>query len=766
MLKLLKFSVLAGFALVAFFLVLDRIFPFPAERLSPAPSTVVLDNRDAPIRYFLAPDQSWRFPVSLDETAKVFLDSVIASEDRHFFSHPGVNPFSILQAAATNLSSWRVVRGGSTITMQVARLAEPRPRTVGSKLIECFRALQLEAGYSKREILAFYINMAPYGGNIVGVGAASLFYFGKPPSMLSLSEAALLTAIPRSPNRLSPVRHPEAAARGRAKVLAAMADCGAVTPEQAEDASGDALPARLTLPPLIAPHFAQMALAREGRVARIRTGLDSRVHELARQAMRARLVELRAQGVENAAVVVIDVATRQVLSLAGSADFFDLSRHGRVNAALARRSPGSALKPFLYAEAFQQGLAAPETLLLDIPVTFGGYDPRNYDGTYRGRVEASEALIHSLNAPAVRLLSSVGQDRFLDLLRRGGLGLDKPAAHYGLSLILGGGEVTLLDLTNLYATLARGGMHGPPSFEPDQISRETRLFSPEACALTAGILSRLERPDLPGGIERTKGVPAVAWKTGTSFGHRDAWAVGFSARYAVGVWTGNVQGRAVKGISGARQAAPLLFDVFRALEPDGSGLPRADGLNLDEVEVCALSRQLPGQDCRQRVKLTVIPGITQLGACLVHKRVLVDASTGLRVAGDCLAGREVRQEVVTVFPAELTAWWRLGGMPVPGIPGPDPGCTAAMAGEGPRIVSPRDRMVYSLRPDSPEKFQHVGLEAQAGADAGRLHWFQDGRMVAERLPGEASFLELTPGSHRLVVVDGQGRSDSVSYVVE
>lgn len=749
------------------FFALDALFPFPVKRLAPAPSTMVLDNRGAPMRFFLAPDQAWRFPVALDEVAPVFLDAVLASEDRHFFHHPGINPISLLQAAVADLRAGAVVRGGSTITMQVARLAEPKPRTLVSKVVECFRALQLESRFTKREILGFYVNMAPYGGNLVGVGAASWFYFGKAPSQLALAEAALLTAIPRSPGRFHPVRHPQAALKARASVLAAMAEARAASPAQAEEARTHELPGRLKPPPLVGPHFAQMVLAREGRVPRIRTTLDSRVQEFCRQAMRSRLVELRSQGVENAAVVVLDVKTREVLALAGSADFLDEARHGRVNAALANRSPGSALKPFLYAAAFQDGLLAPESLLLDIPLAQGGYDPHNYDGTYRGRVEAREALIHSLNTPAVRLLAEEGPERFLALLRQGGLrGLDRPASHYGLSLVLGGGEVNLLDLTNLYATLAQGGLHGPPVFTPGAGGERTRLFSPEASALVTDILSRLERPDLPGGVERARGVPAVAWKTGTSFGHRDAWAVGFSSRFAIGVWTGNVQGQAVKGISGARQAAPLLFDLFRALEPDGAGLPKTAGLNLAEVEVCALSRQLPGPDCAQRVRMTVIPGVTALGPCPVHRRVLVDAATGLRVAGACLDGREVRQEVVTLYPAELTAWWRSSGVPVPEVPASSPGCPVALDGQGPRITSPGPAAAYHMRPDAPEVFQRVGLSAQAGPDSGELHWFQDGVLVASRDPGETFFLRLAPGRHRLTVVDGQGRSDSVRYVVE
>ena len=761
----LALAVAAGAVLLA---ALDRLFPLPLERLSPPVSRVVLSARGEPLRFFLARDQSWRFPAAVSRIEPTYFTALIASEDRHFHRHFGINPFSLFKAAMANIKAGRVVRGGSTITMQVARLAEPKPRTLVSKLVECFRALQLELRYSKNDILGFYAQLAPFGGNISGVGAASWFYFGKTPEALSLAEAALLAAIPRSPNAFHPVKHPARAMQARNKVLAAMTTSGHITAQASLEAASLDVPSRMYRPPLLAPHLAQMALAAGSPGdAIIRTGVDVRIQELARQAARSRLVDLRQQGVANAAIVVLDLATRNVLALVGSDDFLDQTRKGPVNAATAKRSPGSALKPFLYAMAFQDGLIAPESLLLDIPIAHSQYDPHNYDGSYRGRVEAQEALIGSFNTPAVRLLNQTGLERFHRLLLEGGLkDLSKPSGHYGLSLILGGGEVSLLDLTNLYATLARGGEHAPYSMLADTPGPGKRLLTPEACALTADILTRLERPDLPGGIERTQGLPAVAWKTGTSFGHRDAFAVGFSSRFAVGVWTGNVDGRPVKGISGARQAAPLLFDVFRAIEPGGGALPKADGLNLAQVEVCALSRQLPGPDCRHMVTMNVIPGVTQLNACTVHKRMLVDARTGLRLAGSCLDGRPVRQEVVEDYPPELVAWWRVGGMPTPVIAGPSPDCAEAMAGQGPRITSPKGQAVYSLRKDAPAQFQRVALTAQAGPDGGELSWFQDGLLVASLHPGESMFLELVHGQHRLVVVDAQGRSDSVRYSVE
>lgn len=752
---------------VGVFFLLNALFPFPVRRLAPEPSRMVLSDRGEPLAYFLAPDQMWRFPVRLDEVAGVFPACMVASEDRHFFVHPGVNPVSIFSALVDNLRAGRVVRGGSTITMQVARLAEPKRRTCWAKAVEAFRAAQLELRFSKREILEFYLNLTPYGGNLVGVGAASRFYFGKAPSQLSLAEAALLAAIPRAPVRYHPVRRPEAARKARGAVLDAVREVGGVDPAEIARARDRDLPTALVRAPLVAPHFCRMMAARHPFEPVVRTTVNVRAQETARQLVRTRLGELRAMGVENAAVVVEDLSDRSLVAMVGSADYLDDARHGRVDAARAARSPGSALKPFLYALAFDRGVISPGSYLLDVPVSFGGYDPKNYDGTYRGRVSAEEALIHSLNAPAVRLLAEVGPSGFLELLRAGGLStLARPSAHYGLSLVLGGGEVTLFDLTNLYAALGSGGLFSPARLRVQDHARPARLLSPEACALTVGILARLERPDLPGGADRARGAPAVAWKTGTSFGHRDAWALGVSARYAVGVWTGNVDGRPVKGISGARQAAPLLFDVFRALEPDGQSLPIPADLSLAQAEVCAESRQLPGPGCRATVRIPVIPGVTKLGPCPVHRRVLVDARTGLLLAGDCLQGRDVREEVATTYPPELVAWWRAGGAPLPEGPRPDPDCPQACQGEPPRIVSPRPDTAYRAPLGQTPEFDRVGLTAHAAAGVRELAWFQDGLLVAKGAPGQALFLPLAPGRHRLVVVDDQGRSDSVRYSVE
>ena len=763
-------SVLATLGVVAILavgLVATARLPFPLAALTPPPSTVVAARNGQPLRLFLAPDEAWRFPVRLAGVAPILPQLVLAAEDRHFYRHPGINPLALLRAALANLAAGHVVSGGSTITMQLARLARPRERTLAAKVDEGLAALVLERRLSKEAILERYLNLAPYGGNIVGVGAASSLYFGKTPDRLSLAEAALLTVLPRSPLRLDPLRNPEAAKAARDKLLAALSRRGVLPAEAAREAMTAPVPRALVRQPFTAPHFCQMAKDLAGDAPRINTTLDPAAQKTATDILRGRSGWLAGQGIGSVAAVVLDPQTREVRALIGGTKWFGDPRFGQINGATIRRSPGSTLKPFLYAMAMDQGLIFPQSLLLDIPTGFAGYSPKNYDGLFLGRVSAEQALITSRNVPAVRLLNEIGPAPFLDLLRRGGLTtLDKPAAHYGLSLILGGGETTLLALTNLYAVLADGGLYRPAAIlAQHKPVRPERLFSPEACALTTDILTRLERPDLPTSWERALAVPAVAWKTGTSFGHRDAWAVGVSAGHVIGVWVGNMDGTPIAGISGAVHAGPILFELFRALEPHGSKAAAKPGLDVAEIEVCADSRQLPGPDCPRRVTAKIIPGRTHLTPCPVHRRMLVDAATGERLSADCLTGREAKTVAVAEYPAELVSWWRATGIAFETPPPPAPDCPGAV-GDGPRIVSPSPATVYTVRPDIPAQFQQIALTADVPAATTRLSWYVDGELAAQAAPGKRIFWQPTPGAHRLMVADEAGRSNSVTIHVE
>jgi penicillin-binding protein 1C len=763
------------------FLLLDRLFPFPLERLERPAATVVEDRHGEPLRFFLAADERWRLPVSYDELPEELRRAVVASEDQRFFHHPGVDPLAVLRATVHNLRARRVVSGASTLTMQIARMADPAPRTIGAKAREAFRALQLERHFTKRELLEIYLNLAPYGGNLEGVGAAARFYYGKPVEQLALGEIGLLVALPRSPRLYDPVQHPEAALAVRDKVLRQLRDRGAFTDQQVREAMRVPVPRRRLSAPFEAPHFARRVVEESGAsqagqrtASRIRTSLDLELQQVAEEKVETYVRRLRSQGIGNAAAVVVENSSHRVRAWIGSGGFEESEHSGQVDGVLARRSPGSTLKPFLYGLAFDDGQVVPASYLLDVPTDYAGYVAENYDGTYRGRVEAQQALVHSLNAPAVRLLAGVGLGEFFDLLQRGGArSLDRPAYRYGLPLILGSGELTLLELAQLYSALANGGEYFPATWAAEERASQAgvrelgeRLLSEESAWLLTETLLQVERPDLPRAWSLSRSAPAVAWKTGTSYGHRDAWAVGYSRRFTIAVWVGNFDGSPRHGISGSEHASPLLFDLFRALDPGGPGPAKPTLLRLGELEVCSLSHLRPGPHCPRTVQVTALPGKTRLPLCDHHRRALADADTGELLDGTCLADRRRAWREYTAYPAELVAWWRSRGQQVAETPTFADGCAGAAGDRGPRILSPDPATPYRLRPEAPLRDQRLPLVARAQAEVRRLYWYQDGLLIGSTTPEDHLMLEPHPGHHRLVVTDDRGRSSGVTYRVE
>ncbi|HYF22939.1 MAG TPA: penicillin-binding protein 1C [Caulobacteraceae bacterium] len=537
-----------------------------AERSSP----VALDRKGAWLRALPVEDGRWRVRADLRRTDPTFLKRLAAVEDERFRLHPGVDPVALVRAAAGNLAAGGVVSGGSTITMQTARLLEPRPRTLAAKLVEAVRAMQLEARLSKDEILALYLTLAPYGGNLEGVRGASLSYLGHEPESLTLGEQALLIALPQAPEARRPDRRPVGARTARDAVLAKMARLKIVDPLAASEAMAEPLPETRAPFPGLAWHAA-------GRLARSAPERDATVHTTIDAGLQARLELLAAeaagrQGPEtSAAILVVEVKTRAVRAVVGSAG---LERPGGwVDMTRALRSPGSALKPFVYAFAFDEGLAAPETKLQDAALRFGDYQPENFDRAFHGEVTAREALMHSLNVPAVATLDKVGPEVFQARIEGAGVTLVRPKAELkgaGLALALGGAGITLQDLAVLYAALADGGAAKPLAWTAGEAarrekSRGARLVRAEAARQVLDILRETPAPKgrAPGPLLGSG--PRIAYKTGTSYGFRDALAAGVGGGYAVVVWTGRADGGARGGLTGRDAAAPLLFDVFDAI---------------------------------------------------------------------------------------------------------------------------------------------------------------------------------------------------------
>ncbi|MEZ5808096.1 MAG: penicillin-binding protein 1C [Zhengella sp.] len=533
---------------------LDEALPPPLE--APAYSAQVLDRHGALLFAQATEEGRWRFPVSLDGVDDDFLAMLVAFEDKRFFSHAGVDPLAIVRAGWQLAMQGRIVSGGSTITMQLARLLEPRAeRSMTAKLRQMLRAIQIERRLSKREILERYLTIAPYGGNLEGIRAATLAWFGKEPGKLRLSEAALLVALPQSPEVRRPDRAADAARAARDRVLWRMAEAGLVPETEIARASSFDVPHRRRAMPSLSPHLAMRLLAvHDAKEASVRLTLDG-LRQGALETVAREGAERLPPGV-SVAMVLLDAATGDMLARVGSAGYLDERRSGWVDMADVPRSPGSALKPFIYGLAFEQGLVAPETIISDRPADFGGYRPANFDMGYKGDVSVREALQWSLNVPAVRLLDAVGPQRLASRLRRAGASLVLPQAGApGLAIGLGGAGVTLTGLAEAYTALANTGEgtrarlhHGPP-----ERPRRIRVLEPAAAWQVGEILSGVSPP---AGAAQT----GIAYKTGTSYGYRDAWAVGFDGRHVLAVWTGRPDNAAVPGMSGAKAAAPILFD--------------------------------------------------------------------------------------------------------------------------------------------------------------------------------------------------------------
>ena len=556
---------LVAMSLVAAAAVLDRLYPPDLSRLADL-SMLVTDKDGKLLRAFPAGDGNWRLPVQVASVDPGYSRMLIAYEDKRFYHHLGVDPLALVRATGQLLAAGHVVSGASTLTMQTARLLEPRPRTLLSKLIEMGRALQLEERFDKDQILAMYLTLAPYGGNLSGIRAAARFYFGKEPAELSAAEAALLVALPQSPERLRPDRFARAAGKARAAVLARLAGTGAVSQGAALEAEHAPLPTVRLAPPVDAPHLAARLVAAAPGAGGIRSLIDGDLQRRL-QALALR----RQQGLEadaTLAILVVENGTRAVRAYVGAGDFFDEAGQGQNDMVRAIRSPGSTLKPFVYGLAFDDLLIHPETIVDDRPMRFGDYAPQNFDHRYHGEMTAREALQLSLNIPAVALLDRVGPARFAGLFTQVGLPLHLPDAAEapGLPIVLGGVGTSLQDLVTLYAGLADGGLVRPLRFtEEAKLQPGQRMVSAVAAWYLTRILS--DTPPPPSwlaGVNRAH-APLIAYKTGTSYGFRDAWAIGYTADYTVGVWVGRPDGSFSAGRMGRDAAAPILFTVFDQL---------------------------------------------------------------------------------------------------------------------------------------------------------------------------------------------------------
>lgn len=761
-------------------------FSLPRQLFNTPYALLLEDGNGQIIGARIAEDSQWRFPAP-DSVPDKLAKAIVAFEDRRFWYHPGIDPLAMSRAMGQNVRAGAIVSGGSTLNMQVIRMAQGNPpRTFWRKAIEALLALRLEAGYSKRDILRLWATHAPFGGNVVGVEAASWRYFGKPPGLLSWAETATLAVLPNSPALIHPGKNREKLLKKRNRLLRRLRDDGHLDALSCQLAEAESLPDAPHPLPQLAPHLVDRAWKEYGPgrwKTTVQPDLQIRVTDIVNRRQR----DLAANEVHNVAALVVDLQTGRTLAYVGNASDLGAQHSPWVDIITRPRSPGSLLKPLLLGLALEEGRLLPESLLPDAPIAFGGFRPENFYQDYNGAATARLALTRSLNVPFVHVLQDYGVDRFHYALQKWGFHqINQPAAHYGLSLILGGCEVTLWEAVGWYASLGRmvdhfytyDGKYTPNDWQPPhylfqdeenqgriRLSKAPMLIGAGAGWQLLDIMQEVERPSSEGGWERFPGSRRVAWKTGTSYGFRDAWAVGITPRYAVGVWAGNADGEGRPGLVGVQAAAPVLFDIFNTLPHDGRGWFEPPHDAWRPARVCRESGYLASPTCpvdTQRMVKTA----RSIPVCSWHERIHTDLSGQWRVHAGCAPPEAIRTQAWFVLPPLQEHYYRRRH---PGYRSLPPWRADCLPDDGEGQVM---QMVYPTQ--FSRIFVPVGLDGRPSAtifsvahrDAETtIYWHLDDQYLGHTKTFHSMELRPPPGKHRIVLTDKNGNRLEQAFVV-
>ena len=748
------------------FWVTGYIFCLPRHLFHVPYSTVVTDRNEELLGARIASDGQWRFPPR-NTTPEKIKECLITFEDKHFYHHWGVNPFAIVRAFFQNVKSKSIVSGGSTLTMQTMRLARNESRTFREKLIEMIWATRLEFRASKEEILSMYISHAPFGGNVVGLDAAAWRYFGHSADDLSWAESAMLAVLPNAPAMIHLSKGRKTLLDKRNRLLKQLLEKKTIDSSTYELAISEPLPDEPHALPHIAPYLvSRFYQERNGEYSRstINKGIQTQVEDLAERWSN----EFGRSDIRNLAILVIDIPSNQVVAYCGNVHFDRKQGGNQVDVIQAPRSTGSILKPFLYYAMLQEGSLLPDMLLPDVPVNINGFTPQNFSMQFEGAVPASEALARSLNIPAVTMLQRYGVPKFHSFLQQIGLKtINRSSSHYGLSLILGGAEATLWDVTNAYAMMGRSLLQLPQRscsllLPTSRITESTDPFQPGAVWQTFDALKEVNRPEE---ID-WKSIPSmqtIAWKTGTSYGFRDAWAVGVTPRYAVGVWVGNATGEGKPGLVGAQTAGPVLFDIFNLL-PSSSWFTRPAGIFV-EAEVCRKSGHLKGRFCDETDTLLVLPAGLRTEACPYHHLVTLSADESQRIYENCANTEPTLQKSWFTLPPVWEWYYKQHHPEYKPLPPFKAGCGEDTFQPMQFIYPPMNaRIKLPKQLDGSKGFLTVEL-AHNNPNA-TVFWHLDETYQAQTQDFHKISLQPAAGKHSLTAVDGEGNTISTTFFVE
>ncbi|MBN2173066.1 MAG: penicillin-binding protein 1C [Bacteroidales bacterium] len=760
--------ILAGLTIVFWFCLPELLFNDPT-------STVIEDRSGKLLGAKIAEDGQWRFPIQQDVPEK-FKICIIQFEDRYFFKHPGINPGSLVRAAIQNIRSGRIVSGGSTLSMQVIRLSRKgKPRTILEKAIEMVLAMRLEIRYSKDEILALYASNAPFGGNVVGLEAATWRYFGQPPEQLSWAESATLAVLPNAPSLIYPGKNHLVLLSKRNKLLKALTESGMMTNTDYELALLEPLPGKpIPLEQAGSHLLSDIYLKHKGE--KIRTTVNYSLQKSTTEVVERHQKNLAFNQIHNAAALVVEVESGNVLAWVGNVVAAGKDNGCDVDMIRAPRSTGSILKPILFAAMLDDGLFLPNTLVPDVPTKIGGFNPMNFDKQYAGAVPAQKALYRSLNVPAVKMLLDYGVPRFRNLLTEVGMTtLDQPADHYGLSLILGGAETTMFDLAGVYSSFSRvlnhfyanSGKYDPVDFrKPNYFQTEARtdtdgelepngIISAASIWFTYEAMRKVNRPEELSGWNSFSSSNKIAWKTGTSFGFRDAWAVGTNPEYVVVVWVGNADGEGRPGLTGVSCAAPIMFDIFNLLPPTGWFDPPMD--EMDEAVVCSLSGYRAGRYC-DRVDTVYIPlkGMNT-PSCPYHQQIHLDPVSGYRVTEKCFDPGQMIHASWFVLPPLMEWYFRKNNPLYQPLPPFAPGCVETQRNPM-EFVYPVGFLKMYIPLNLQGLPEAIIIEIAHRDDNVVIYWHLDEEYLGQTR--EKHQMEIKPGKgmHTLTIVDHLGNT--------
>lgn len=744
-------------------LLLFLYYPLDKPLVRSSYSKVITDRDGNIMRVFLTEDEQYcmapEFNDSIPEKLKV---AVVHFEDKYFYYHPGVNPVSIVKAFYQNIKQQRIVSGASTITMQLARIRKGRKRSASNKVIEIFEAFRIEAQYSKQEVLKLYLDHAPYGGNIIGYQAASWRYFGKPPQKLSWAEACLLAVLPNAPGTVSPIKNNQILIEKRNKLLESLYASEVIDKSTYANSVDEPMPTSIVPFDLRAPHLTRKIAANVKDEYVIRTSIEASIQDNVNYLVQRYGRNLNNFGINNAAVLVIHNKTHKVRAYVGSQDFYGTA--GKVDGVMASRSSGSLLKPFLYALCIQDGIIIPESQMQDIPTYYGSFSPSNASEKFDGVVTAHDALVRSLNVPAVRLLYTYGHYKFYNFLQSAGIStLFRSADDYGLPLIIGGAEVTLFDISSSYCCLANLGQYHPISyFEDSPDIASTPIIDSVSTLLTLNMLKDLRRPGSEFYWNKFNGQQPIAWKTGTSYGHKDAWAIGVNPEWTVAVWVGNFNAESNKNLSGAKSAGPLMLDVFNAL-------PKKDSLkwwNLEDysittMEVCDVS----GYASTPRCNATTIKRVStkdNLKPCPFHIKIELDSLEEYSVCSGCWESGHHSKNIVS-YPPLVTSYLRRNGAVVERIPFHKPACKLFKARDLIVVECPKPNSKLFVTRDFDGEYQPVIFSAVHQMKGQKIYWYLDNKYLGETDNKHKMAIAPVPGKHILSLTDAFGNTQSVEF---